>query len=135
MRHYELTDEQWKVVQELLPRPAATGRLAGGKGHRCPRIRRWFRRYKVEAVIPQRSEQFAKHRGRPLRFDKDACRQRSSLERCIGWLKECRRPATRFEKLTANFPRMTKVATIEGYLKITFSDRACAPARQTWGSA
>ena len=75
-------------------------------------------------MIPQRSDQLAKHRGRPLKFDKDAYRQRSIIERCIGWLMECLGLATRFEKLAVNFLVMIKVTILERYLKIAFSDRA-----------
>lgn len=59
-----------------------------------------------------------------MKFDKDAYRQRSIIERCIGWLKECRRLATRFEKLAVNFLAIVKVAIVERYLKLAFSDRA-----------
>lgn len=65
-----------------------------------------------------------RHRGRPLKFDKAAYCQRSIIERCIGWLKECRRLATRFETLAVNFLAMAKVAILERYLKIVFSDSA-----------
>lgn len=59
-----------------------------------------------------------------MKFDKHAYRQRNIIERCISWLKECRRLATRFEKLAVNFLAMIKVAILERYLKIAFSDRA-----------
>jgi len=38
--------------------------------------------------------------------------------------KECRRIGTRFEKLAINFMSMLKVAMIQRYLKLEFSDRA-----------
>ncbi|MBI1799528.1 MAG: transposase, partial [Candidatus Eisenbacteria bacterium] len=41
-----------------------------------------------------------------------------------GWLKECRRLCTRFEKLAVNFIAMIHVAFIERYLRVAFSDRA-----------
>ena len=59
-----------------------------------------------------------------MRFDKDDYRCRSVVECCIGWLKECRRVATRFEKLAVNFLAMLKLAIIEQYLRYDFSDRA-----------
>ena len=37
--------------------------------------------------------------GRPPVLDKAAYRLRNVVERCIGWLKICRRIATRSEKL------------------------------------
>jgi transposase len=38
------------------------------------------------------------------------------VERLIGWLKECRRVATRYEKLAVNFLAMLKIALIVRYL-------------------
>jgi len=100
-------------------------RLAGDKGYSYPRIRRWLRRHRIKAVIPQRSDQLKRHKGRPLNFDKQAYKRRSIVERCIGWLKECRRLCTRFEKLALSFLCMVKLAMIQRYLKvIEFSDRA-----------
>lgn len=113
-----------RIPQELGPPRRRPARLTGDKGYSLRRIRQWLRRHKIKAVIPQRCDQLANHRGRPLKFDKDAYRQRSIIERCIGWLKECRRIATRFEKLAVNFLAMIKAAILERYLRITFSDRA-----------
>lgn len=112
-----------------IPRPTGRprcrpARLAGDKGYSYPRIRNWLKRHGIKAVIPQRSDQKERHRGRPLDFDKEAYRRRNIIECCIGWLKECRRIATRFEKLALNFLAMIKVAIIERYLRIAFSDRA-----------
>lgn len=113
-----------RIPQEFGPPRCRPARLAGDKGYSVRRIREWLRRRKIEAVIPQRKDQIAQQHGRPLKFDKDAYRQRSIIERCIGWLKECRRIATRFEKLAVNFLAMIKVAILERYLRIAFSDRA-----------
>ncbi|MFN9367294.1 MAG: IS5/IS1182 family transposase, partial [Planctomycetia bacterium] len=44
-------------------------------------------------------------------------------EQTIGWLKECRRIGTRFEKLAINFLAMMKLAMIQRCLKMAFSDR------------
>ncbi|KPK65079.1 MAG: hypothetical protein AMK73_04010 [Planctomycetes bacterium SM23_32] len=93
-------------------------RLAGDKGYSYPQIRRWLRRHRIAAVIPQRSDQRERHRGRPLQLDKDSYRRRNVIERCIGWLKTCRRLATRFEKLAVHFLAMVKLAIIRRYLRI-----------------
>lgn len=52
------------------------------------------------------------NKGRPLSFGREACRLRSAIETCGGWLKECRRIATRFDKLALNFLAMLKLAII-----------------------
>jgi transposase len=93
-------------------------RVAGDKGYSYPRIRDWLRRHHIGAVIPQRSDQRERHQGRPVELDKDAYRRRSVIECCIGWLKACRRLATRFEKLALHFLAMIKLAIIRRYLRI-----------------
>ena len=99
-------------------------RLAGDKGYSYPRIRRWLRQHRIEAVIPQRSDQRRQHRGRPLKFDREAYRQRNVVERCIGWMKENRRVAIRYEKLAINYLGMLKLAMIQRYLASAFPNRA-----------
>ena len=93
-------------------------RLAGDKGYSYPRIRRYLRRRGIVAVIPTRKDQ----RRRPS-FDKASYGRRNVVERCIGWLKESRRLATRFEKLAENFLAMVKLAMLERLLKTLLPDR------------
>ena len=102
-------------------RPAA---VAGDKGYSFRRIRQWLRSHRIAAVIPMRSDQQARHRGRPIQLDHQAYRRRSIIECCIAWLKEYRRIATRFEKLAVNFLGMIKAAIIHRYLNWAFSDKA-----------
>jgi hypothetical protein len=45
------------------------------------------------------------------------------IEQCAGRLKECRRTATRVEKLALSFLAMFKVAMMKEHLRIAFSDR------------
>jgi len=70
-----------------------------------------------------RSNQKTHRRGPLPAFDKQAYRNRYVIECCIGWLKECRRIATRFEKLAVNFLAIIKVAIMRKYLTLLFSDR------------
>jgi len=100
-------------------RPAA---MAGDKGYSTQRIRRWLRRHSIRAVIPRRVDQHPDD-GR-VRFDRQAYRRRSTIEQCNGWLKECRRIATRFEKLAVNFLAMIHLAFIERYFRLLFSNGA-----------
>ena len=112
-------------IPQPLGRPRSRPkRVAGDKAYSIDRIRAWLRRHAIGAVIPQRSDQAARHRGRPLAFDREAYRRRSIIECCVGWLKECRRIATRYEKLAVNFLAMAKVAIIQRILRMLFSDRA-----------
>jgi transposase len=83
-------------------------RLAGDKGYSYPRIRRWCKRRRVQAVIPTRKDQ-----PRDEGFDKETYRRRNIVERVIGWFKEYRRLGTRYEKLGVNYVAMWLVAIIE----------------------
>ena len=100
------------------------GSVGADKAYSIPRIRSWLRKRGIQAVIPQKSDELARHRGRPLKFDKTAYRHRNIIERRIGWLKECRRLGTRYDKLAVSYLSMVKLACIRTYLPIAFSDRA-----------
>jgi transposase len=98
-------------------RPTA---LAADKGYSYRRIRHWLHRHKIQPVIPQRSNQVGRvggHRG----FDKGKYRRRNVVERCVSWLKECRRVATRFEKLAVNDLGMIDLAIIQRLLRVAVS--------------
>ena len=45
-------------------------------------------------------------------------RRRSTIEQCVGTLKECRAVATRYEKLALNYLGLVKLAFIERYLRL-----------------
>ena len=94
-------------------RPAA---LAGDKGYSYPRIRRWLARHGVKAVIPRRRDQRPED-GR-VRFDREMYKRRSAVERCVGWLKECRAVATRFDKLAVNYLATVKWAMVQRSLRL-----------------
>jgi len=118
---------QAEVVLDGIAIPQRVGRprkrprrVAGDKGYSYPRVRDWLRAHGIQPVIPYRSNQ---QPGRSV-FDKDTYRRRSVIEQCVGWLKECRRIGTRFEKLAVNFLAMLKLAIIERSLKLAFSNRA-----------
>ena len=90
--------------------------LAGDKGYSYPTVRRYLRRRGIRAVIPTRSNQ----RAHP-RFDKPTYRRRSVIEQVVGWLKESRRLATRYEKLAVNFLAMVQLAMLQRCLRLLHS--------------
>ena len=72
---------QFERVMDAVRVPRRVGRprsrprhVAGDKGYSYDRIRRWLRRRHIGAVIPQRTDQKQRHRGRPLTFDPDRYR-------------------------------------------------------------
>jgi len=91
-------------------------KLAGDKGYSYPRIRRWLARHGIKAVIPSKENE--DRSARRVEFDKDSYRRRAIVENLIGWLKECRAMATRFDKLAVNYPATVKLAMIRRYLRL-----------------
>ncbi len=88
-------------------------RLVGDRAYHAQRIRLWLRRHGIRAVIPPRQARGRKRRGRPVTYDAQRYRERNVIERCVGWLKECRSVATRYEKLALNYLNLVKLAMIE----------------------
>lgn len=93
--------------------------VAGDKAYGANKIRAWLNQRKVTPVIPTKSNE-----KRVETFAKDVYRRRNVVERCIGWLKECRRVATRYEKLASRFLCMFKLAGLVLWLRAGFSDKA-----------
>jgi transposase len=83
----------------------------------------------VRAVIPERADQLEQRAHRPGRkpaFDRAAYRRRGAIECCVGWLKEARGVATRYEKLAIHYLGVLKLAMIRKLLK-----RLLAPLSHT----
>lgn len=116
---------QVERVMERVAIPRASGRirrrprrLAADRGYDAKRIRTWLRQHGIEPVIPPRKRKGKPKPGRPVTYDKEHYRRRSTIEQCIGWLKECRAVATRYEKLALNYLGLVKLAFIERYLRL-----------------
>ena len=112
--------KSFEVVMSRACRPRRKGRkrwpakLAGDKGYSYPRIRRWLWRHHIGAVVPTRK---AKDTPRDENFDKASYRKRNLIERVIGWFKECRALATRYDKLAVNYVALWLIATIHFLLR------------------
>ena len=91
--------------------PYWPAKLAGDRGSSYPQIRRGLRRHHIEPVIPTR-----KNQPREEDFDKASYRQRSWVERVVGWFKECRALGTRYEKLAVDYVTLWMIAMIEKLL-------------------
>jgi transposase len=105
----ELIDEEGEPIAW----PVA---LAGDKGYRADWIDDYLLELGIMPVIPTKINQDCD--ARPVEFDKVAYRDRNIVERLIGWLKECRRIFSRFEKTAKNFGGMIRMAFIQRYLKL-----------------
>jgi transposase len=93
-------------------------RIGADKAYHAQRIRHWLRVHAIGAVIPPRGERGKRRGGRPLSYDRTRYRGRNVIERSIGWLKECRSLATRFEKLAVHYLGMVHLAIIQRYLRL-----------------
>ncbi|WP_406223092.1 IS5 family transposase [Streptomyces decoyicus] len=81
-------------------------------------IRAQLRRRGIRTVIPQPSDQIGhrqrrgRHGGRPPGFDREAYKQRNTVERCINRLKQWRGLATRTDKLAIAYQAALHLAGI-----------------------
>lgn len=90
--------------------------LAGDKGYRADWIDEYLLGQGIRPVIPSKENE--DREARAVEFDRTAYRKRSIVECLIGWLKECRRVFSRFEKTAKNFVGMIKMAFIQRYLRL-----------------
>ena len=86
--------------------------LAGDKGYSSGAIRACIRKLSIHGVIPTRSNETA-----DANFDRDTYRKRNIVERAIGWLKESRRIATRYDKLTSSYLTFVQLASVRKLIK------------------
>jgi transposase len=86
--------------------------IAGDKGYSPGAIRDWLRSRAIKDTIPTRNNE---HRNK--RFAKKGYRRRNIVERVIGWLKESRRIATRYDKLLVSYLSFVQLAAWRMMLK------------------
>lgn len=111
---YPDSDDASNPVDAIKPK-----KLAGDKAYRADWIDLMLLADDITPVIPSKANEDTD--ARPVSFDKEAYKCRSIVEQLIGWLKEYRRIATRFEKTATNFLAMVKLGFIDRYLRITTS--------------
>ncbi len=97
--------------------------VVADRGYDADRIRQWLRSRGIKATIPER-EGKRPRQGRPFAFNSETYKRRNVIERLIGWLKECRRLSTRYEKKALHYLAMIKMAFIERYLKKQLANTA-----------
>ncbi len=114
---------EFETVCALVEAPRRPKRLLADRGYDARRIRSWLRARQIRAVIPERRLPAGKkrrRRGRPPVFDATQYRRRNAVERLVGWLKEHRSLATRFDKLATSFLAMVGLACIRRLLRAAF---------------
>ncbi len=95
--------------------------VVADRGYDASAFRRYLRRRGIRCVIPEKRVPAGKRRrrrGRPPTFCRATYRRRNVVERLVGWLKEHRRIATRFEKLASSFLAMVKLSFVRRYFRM-----------------
>ena len=110
--HFEELMEDIEIRSVRGPAKRRPEKLAGDKAYSSKDIRGWLKRHRIQPVIAYRDNET--ERDEP--FDSDSYRRRNIVERTIGWLKEFRRIATRYEKLAVHYLGMLKLGMILQYL-------------------
>ncbi len=91
----------------LLDKCPAPARLLADKGYDANSLRDRLAATETEAVIPStRSRKIA------IPYDAEAYRGRNHIERAFCRLKDCRRIATRYDKLAINFASAVAIAAV-----------------------
>ncbi len=115
---FEAALESGRVPQRQGRPRTRPKRLAADRAYSAHRIRHWLRQHRIRAVIPPKKQRGNPGPGRPVSSNPEHYRGRNVVERCVGWLKECRALATRYEKLALNYLGLVKLAIIERYLRL-----------------
>jgi transposase len=99
------------------------GRVLGDKAYSSTAIRAHLRRRGIKTTIPEPGDQ-ARHRlrrgsngGRPPAFDPGAYKQRNTVERAFGKLRQHRAIATRYDKRDYVWRGTIDVASIRIWLR------------------
>jgi transposase len=116
--------------QVSVKRPGGVGRprkrpdsLSADKAYSSKANRAALRARKIEAVIPERSDQKANRvkkgssGGRPPSFDSDRYKQRNQVERGFNRRKQWRGLATRYDKLSESYQATLDLAETLDWLR------------------
>ena len=104
------------AAEALLQALAADSFVLGDKAYDADWIRELIEAQGAVANIPDRSNRKQNHAFSPTLY-----RERNRIERFFNKLKHCRRIATRYEKLAANYLAMIKLAAIRIWLRVNES--------------
>ncbi len=96
--------------------------LLADRGYDADWIREFARRHGAWANIPPK-----RNRKDPICFSPYLYRARNLIERFFNKIKQCRRVATRYDKLAANYLAFIRLASIRIWLRANESEPWLAP--------
>jgi len=108
--------EMHRLAATLLSRLKSGTMLLADRGYDADWIRALATRKRAWANIPPRS-----NRNDPICFSSHLYRARNLVERFFNKIKQCRRVATRYDKLAANYLAFIQLASIRLWLRVNES--------------
>ena len=105
-----------RLADKLLSRVKSGSMLLADRGYDADWIRTLAAERGVWANIPPRS-----NRNEPICFSPYLYRARNLIERFFNKIKHCRRVATRYDKLAANYLAFVQLASIRLWLRVNES--------------
>jgi transposase len=107
------------------PARCRPGAVLADKAYSSKANRAYLRRRGVKAVIPEKADQSAARKrkgamgGRPVGHDAELYKDRNTVERCIGKLKQWRGIATRADKLSKSYEAGLLLASVMIWIRST----------------
>jgi transposase len=105
-----------RLAGRLLSRLKSGSMLLADRGYDADWIRALVTKQRAWANIPPRS-----NRNDPICFSPHLYRARNLVERFFNKIKQCRRVATRYDKLAANYLAFVQLASIRLWLRVNES--------------
>jgi transposase len=102
-----------RLAGKLLSRLKPGSMVLGDRGHDADSIRELAMKERAWANIPPRS-----NRSDPICFSPYLYRARNQVERFFNRIKQCRRVATRYDRLAANYLAFVQLASIRLWLRL-----------------
>ena len=105
-----------RLVLTLLSSLKSRAMLLADRGYDADWIRALVSQYGAWANIPPK-----RNRTEPICFSRHLYRARNLVERFFNKIKQCRRVATRYDKLAANYLAFIQLASIRLWLRVNES--------------
>ena len=93
--------------------------LVADRAYDSHAFRQWLRRRGIKPTIPtfKRRQRHQPKRGRPIKIGA-SYRQRWKVERCFGWMDNCRRLVVRYERTVEHYQAFCLIAIILWCIKL-----------------